>query len=215
PQDVNADCYELNLADEHPEGFTTGALVSHKATDETITASGDWHTFHITAHGPNIVVRLDDKEVLNFTDEEPVARKAGHIGLQHNKGKVEFRNVLLRPLGMTDLFNGADLSGWRVVPGSQSTFEVEDGTIHVTAEKQGFLETEGTFGDFVFQADSICHRDPDSDVEPLNSGYFFRAKPGTEEAPSHGYEVQIHNGWKGDDRTRPSNGGTGGIFRRV
>src|SRR5690606_8052178 len=130
PQDVNADCYELNLADEHPEGFTTGALVSHKATDETITASGDWHTFHITAHGPNIVVRLDDKEVLNFTDEEPVARKAGHIGLQHNKGKVEFRNVLLRPLGMTDLFNGADLSGWRVVPGSQSTFEVEDGTIH-------------------------------------------------------------------------------------
>jgi hypothetical protein len=215
PEDVNADCYELNLADAHPEGFTTGALVSHKATDETITASGEWHTFHITADGPNIVVKLDDEEVLNFMDEEPAARTSGLIGLQHNKGTVEFRNILLKPLGMRDLFNGEDLSGWRVVPGSQSTFEIEDGAIHVTAQKQGFLETEETYGDFIFQAESICHRDPDSEVEPLNSGYFFRAKTGTEAAPSHGYEVQIHNGWKGNDRTQPTNGGTGGIFRRV
>jgi hypothetical protein len=215
PEDVNADCYELNLADEHPEGFTTGSLVSHKQTEETIAASGEWHTFHITADGPNIIVRLDDTEVLNFTDEEPVARTSGLIGLQHNKGKVEIKNILLKPLGMSDLFNGEDLSGWRVVPGSQSTFEVEDAAIRVTAEQQGFLETEGTYGDFVFQAEAICHRDPDSDIEPLNSGYFFRAQRGTEEAPSHGYEVQIHNGWKGNDRTQPSNWGTGSIFRRV
>jgi hypothetical protein len=214
PADVNADCYELNLADEHPQGFTTGALVSHQATDETITASGEWHTFHVTADGPTIVVRIDGDEVLNFTDEKPIARTFGLIGLQHNQGKVEFKNILLKPLGLTDLFNGEDLAGWRVVPGSLSTFDVEEGTIHVTAEKQGFLETEGTYGDFVFQAESICHRDP-SVGEPLNSGYFFRAKPGTEQAPSHGYEVQIHNGWEGDDRTKPSNCGTGGIFRRV
>lgn len=215
PSDVLTDCYELNLADEHPEGFTTGALVGHQATDALIKASGDWHTFHVIASGPTITVRLDDDEVLSFTDENPDARLSGFIGLQHNKGKIEFRNILLKPLGLMDLFNGSDLTGWRVVPGSQSTFEVEDGTIHVTAEKQGFLETEGTYGDFVFQAEAIAHRDPAAGGEPLNSGYFFRAKAGTEEAPSHGYELQIHNGWKGDDRTQPSNGGTGGIFRRV
>ena len=214
PADVNADCYELNLADEHPQGFTTGALVSHQATEETIVASGSWHTFQVTAKGPQIVVQIDGDEVLDFTDEQPIARSSGFIGLQHNQGKVEFKNILLRPLGLTDLFNGKDLAGWRVVPGSKSTFEVEEGTIHVTAEQQGFLETEGTYGDFVFQAESICHRDP-SEGEPLNSGYFFRAKPGTEEAPSHGYEVQIHNGWEGDDRTKPSNCGTGGIFKRI
>lgn len=215
PSDVATDCYELNLADEHPEGFTTGSLVSHQKTESPIVASGDWHQFEIIASGPTISVLLDGEIALNFTDEEPVARKSGLIGLQHNQGKVEFRKLLLKPLGMKSLFNGKDLSGWRVVPGSQSTFEVKEGTIHVTAEKQGFLETEDTFANFIFQAEAIAHRDPSAGGEPLNSGYFFRAKPGTEEAPSHGYEVQIHNGWEGDDRTKPTNGGTGGIFRRV
>ncbi|MCA9026076.1 MAG: DUF1080 domain-containing protein, partial [Planctomycetaceae bacterium] len=127
----------------------------------------------------------------------------------------EFKNILLKPLNTTDLFNGTDLTGWRVVPGSQSEFVVEEETIHVTAEKQGFLETEGTYGDFIFQAEAICHHDPADGGDALNSGYFFRAKQGTEEAPSHGYEVQIHNGWEGDDHTKPTNAGTGAIFRRT
>ncbi len=215
PENAQTDCYELNLADDHPTGHTTGSYVDLKQTDEPIVASGDWHTFHVTLDGDHSVVRLDGEVVLDFTDDQPDGPRSGFVGLQRNQGKVEFKNILLKPLNMTDLFNGTDLTGWRKVPGSQSEFAVEDGTIHVTAEKQGFLETEGTYGDFVFQAESICHRDPGQGGEPLNSGYFFRAKPGTEEAPSHGYEVQIHNGWEGDDRTKPTNAGTGAIFRRT
>lgn len=214
PTNAQTHTYELNLADEHPTGHTTGSYVDLKQTNEPIVASGDWHTFHVTLEGDHSIVRLDGEVVLDFMDEQPDRPTSGFVGLQHNQGKVEFKNILLKPLGMTDLFNGEDLTGWRVVPGSQAEFTVEDDTIHVTAAKQGFLETEGTYGDFVFQAEAICHRDP-TEGEPLNSGYFFRAKPGTEEAPSHGYEVQIHNGWEGDDRTQPSNCGTGGIFRRI
>ena len=40
-------------------------------------------------------------------------------------------------------------------------------------------------------------------------------QPGTEAAPSNGYEVQIHNGFEGDDRTKPTNAGSGAIFRRT
>jgi hypothetical protein len=207
PKDVKADCYELNIADEHPQGFTTGAIVGHKATEQPIKGSGGWKTFHVRAEGNHITVELDGTQVLDFTDESS-ARSSGLIGLQKNVGKIEFRNIVLRPLGMQKLFNGSDLTGWRVVPGSKSEFSVEEGAVRVKGG-QGFLETEQAFGDFLFQCDAITHG------TDLNSGFFFRAQPGTEAAPSNGYEVQIHNGFEGDDRTKPTNAGTGAIFRRT
>ena len=73
----------------------------------------------------------------------------------------------------------------------------------------GFLETNGTFGDFVLKVEARVNGDG------LNGGVFFRAKQGTEKAPSHGYEFQLHNGFKGGDRTKPADSGTGAIFRRI
>lgn len=207
PKDVKADCYELNIADAHPEGFTTGAIVGHAKTAEPIIGSGDWKKLHVRAEGNHIVVTLNDAQVLDYTDESK-ARSSGLIGLQKNAGKIEFRNIVLRPLGLADLFNGTDTAGWRTVPGSKSEFTVEDGTIHVH-NGPGFLETEQTFGDFVFQCDAQTRGDK------LNSGFFFRAMAGTEQQPSNGYEVQIDNSIEGDDRTKPANAGTGAIFRRT
>lgn len=207
PTDVKQDCYELNIADSHPEGFTTGAIVGHAKTAAPIKGSGGWKKLHVRVEGNHFVVTLDSEQVLDYTDETK-ARSSGLIGLQKNKGKIEFRNIILRPLGLADLFNGTDTAGWRVVPGSKSEFAVEDGTIHLK-NGPGFLETEQVFGDFVFQCDAQTHGDK------LNSGFFFRAMPGTETAPSNGYEVQIDNSFEGDDRTNPSNSGTGAIFRRT
>lgn len=207
PKDVKADCYELNIADAHPEGFTTGAIVGHAKTAEPIVGSGGWKKLHVLVEGNHFVVTLDGAQVLDYTDER-AARASGLIGLQKNKEQIEFRNLVLRPLGLAELFNGTDTAGWRIVPGSQSEFAVTDGTIHVT-NGPGFLETEQTFGDFVFQCDAQTHGDR------LNSGFFFRAMPGTEAAPSNGYEVQIDNGFEGEDRSRPTNAGTGAIFRRT
>lgn len=207
PSDVLTDCYELNIADEHPDGFTTGAIVGHARTAEPIAGSGDWKTLHVRAEGNRFVVTLDGAGVLDYTDES-AARSSGLIGLQKNAGQIEFRNIILHPLGLSELFNGQDTSGWRVVPGSKSEFSVTDGTIHVT-NGAGFLETEPTFGDFVFQCDAQTHGDN------LNSGFFFRAMPGTEEAPSNGYEVQIDNSTEDGDPTKPANAGTGAIFRRT
>jgi 3-keto-disaccharide hydrolase len=207
PADVLTDCYELNIADEHPNGFTTGAIVGRAKTEQPIAGSGGWKTFHVRCEGNHFTVQLDGEPVLDYTDESN-SRRSGFLGLQKNEGRIEFRNILLKPLGLRPLFNGEDLTGWHVVPGPKSQFTVEDGTIHVV-NGQGFLETDDVFGNFVFQADAVTHGDE------LNSGYFFRAEQGTEQAPSNGYEVQIHNGFEDDDRTRPNNAGTGAIFRRT
>ncbi|MFO1092820.1 MAG: DUF1080 domain-containing protein [Planctomycetaceae bacterium] len=173
PSDVKKDCYELNIADAHPDGFTTGAIVGHAKTAAPIKGSGGWKKLHVRVEGNRFVVTLDGEQVLDYTDETR-ARSSGLIGLQKNKGKVAFRNIVLKPLSLTDLFNGADTAGWRVVPGSKSEFAVDDGTIHLQ-NGPGFLETEQQYGDFVFQCDAQTHGDK------LNSGFFFRAMPGTEQ----------------------------------
>ena len=207
PKDPAVDCYELNMCDSHPE-FGTASLVKRVKPDKAVKGDGEWHSFHVRLEGPKVTVKFDGEQVLEFTDTTEKPLTTGFIGLQMNGGKIEFRNVFLKPVGMKSLFDGNSLAGWRQVPGSKSQFEVKDGTIHVT-NGRGFLETESVAGNFVFQFDAICNGDS------LNSGIFFRAMEGTEQNPSHGYEFQIHNGLKEGNRTKPVDHGTGAIFRRV
>ncbi|MBW3543137.1 MAG: DUF1080 domain-containing protein [Planctomycetes bacterium] len=206
PIDASRDCYELNMCDAHPK-FPTGSLVGRKAVAEKLDGEGEWKTYHVRCSGPRITVRLDGREILDFIDRSENARASGYIGLQKNVGRIEFKNVRLRPLGTKPLFDGKTLEGWRVVPGSKSRFTAVDGTIHV-ADGPGFLETAGQYGDFVLQFDARTNG------RYLNSGVFFRAMKGTQQAPSHGYEVQIHNGYRDADPTQPMDFGTGAIFRR-
>ncbi|WP_298868630.1 DUF1080 domain-containing protein [uncultured Gimesia sp.] len=208
PKDPVKDCYELNLCDQMTE-YPTGSLVGRSKIQKPVPASMEWQSFVVRLEGSQIKASLNGKEVLNFKDTSKYQRMVGFIGLQKNEGPIEFRNVYLKPLRMSTIFNGVDLAGWQVVPGSKSTFEVVDKTIHVTAEKQGYLETEDTWDNFLFQATAK------SNGISLNSGYFFRAIKGSEKGMANGYEAQIHNGIKNNDRTKPENAGTGAIFRRT
>ena len=82
-------------------------------------------------------VKLNGETVLEYTDPNPVGR--GYIGLQLNEGQVEFKNIKLkRLLGLSPLFNGKDLTGWKNHPESKSTYTVTDkGEIHVTNTGRG------------------------------------------------------------------------------
>ena len=212
PADPSKDCWEFNLCDTH-ETFPTGSLVARKAVplDHPIE-DGQWHRLTLTASGTRLTATIDGETVLDYEDTTETPRTGGAIGLQMNGGRVAFRNVLLRPVGAEPLFNGEDLAGWRVVPGSKSEFTVKDGAIHVT-NGPGFLETEATYGDFVLQLEARTN------AERINSGVFYRAQQGTEENPSNGYELQIHHGTASGNRRYPNDYGTGfgtgAIFRRV
>ncbi len=207
PTDPGVDCYELNMCDTHP-AFGTASLVKRAKPESPILGDGDWHSFHVRVEGPKVTVQFDGKPALEYTDATQKPLTTGFIGLQMNGGKIEFRNVYLKPLGTASLFDGQTLAGWREVPGSKSKFSVQEGTIHVT-NGPGFLETEQTAGNFVLQFEAITNGDK------LNSGVFFRAMTGTEKTPSHGYEFQIQNGFKNGDRTQPDDHGSGAIFRRA
>lgn len=202
PTDPARDCYELNIAPpDNP--FPTGSFVARQRVVPACAAD-EWHTFEVTAEGGKFLVKLDGETVLDYVDPAPLGY--GYLGLQHNSGQVEFRNVKLKPLGMRSLYNHTDLTGWKRYPEMASKFEVSDeGHLQVSGGR-GQLETEATFGDFVLQLDGRVNGDG------LNSGIFFRCIPGQE---MMGYESQIHHGYLDGDRTKPADCGTGGIFRRV
>lgn len=201
PQPMNpaADCYELNIAGKAISPFPTGSFVARQKAAGEHESTG-WQTFEVTAHGGEFTVKLDDQVVLSYTDPRPLRR--GCIGLQFNSGKVEFRNIKLKPLGLASIFNGKDLAGWKSYPDMKSVFSVTpEGVLNVKNGK-GQLETEDRYADFVLQLEVI------SNGKGLNSGIFFRSIPGE---TMQGYECQINNGFKEGDRTQPLDHGTGGI----
>jgi hypothetical protein len=90
--------------------------------------------------------------------------------------------------GDRSLFNGKDLTGWKILNG-KAKYEVKNGEIigtTVANEPNSFLVTEETFGDFIltleFKIDS-----------GTNSGIQFRSesKPDYQNGRVHGYQLEI------------------------
>ncbi|MEO2048746.1 MAG: family 16 glycoside hydrolase [Pirellulales bacterium] len=115
PKRPGSDCYELNIAPPDNR-FPTGSFVRQKKADET-DETDSWRTFEVTAQGNYFLIKLDGITVLEYTDPKPLS--SGHIGLQFNRGKIEFRNVKLKPLS-------ADFSwpGWLGGPGRDGWVDV-------------------------------------------------------------------------------------------
>lgn len=200
PVDPRLDCYELNIAPaDNP--FPTGSFVGRKKVNPDGAAEG-WHAFDVTCQDNSFVVRLDGNVVLEYRDERPIRR--GLIGLQYNEGRIAFRNIRLRPLGMTSLFDGRSLDGWTTYPNQPVKVDVDSGVLRVVGGR-GMVESKKLFADFILQLE--CRTGGPN----MNSGVFFRCIPGE---LMNGYECQIHNGYQQGDRRRPIDQGTGAIFRR-
>lgn len=202
PANVTKACYELNIAPQD-NPFPTGSFVQREKV-EGQGGDDQWHTYEVTMDGGHAIVKLDGQVVLDYMDQQPVGR--GFIGLQHNQGRVEFKNIKLKPLGLAPIFNEKDLSGWKPYPNMKSKFSVTPEGFLKVQNGKGMLESENKYGDFVLQLEAITHG------AHLNSGVFFRCIPGEE---MNGYESQIHSGIVDGDPTKPMDAGTGAIFRRT
>ena len=202
PGDVATDCYELSISPD-ADAFPTGGLVQRKRAEGTGYREG-WRSLEVTVANSEIRVVLDGDDVLRYQDSTTGPRR-GHIALQHDHGRVEFRDIRLMPLGLERLFNGRDLSGWSAPADSATQFDVEAGGVLVVRGGPGQLETTERFDDFLLRLECNIQ------TVGINSGIFFRSIPGDN---MMGYESQIHNGFVADDRAKPADHGTGGIFRR-
>ena len=162
------------------------------------------HTVTVKAVGSDVKAALDGKAV-----ELAPKNAKGHIAIQYHRyhkmrrwPKIAVTEVKLRPLNLTPVFNGENLDGWNIIPDRKSVFSVVDGAINIK-DGNGQIETAGVYKDFVLQLDIISNGDC------LNSGVFFRTPPGVF---WKGYESQVRNEWVKDDRAKPVDFGTGGLY---
>jgi hypothetical protein len=94
------------------------------------------------------------------------------------------------PAGFVALFNGKDLSGWKVPEGDGGHWKVIDGVIDYDAESAAkgdkSLWTEAEFGDFVLQADWRIKEAP-----YINPNVPYILPDGTHARDVHGKELHL------------------------
>jgi Domain of Unknown Function (DUF1080) len=207
PGDVGLDCLELNIAPpDNP--YPTGSFVKRQKYEPKELGEFDstkWHTFHVRLVGESVTVSLDGKPLYELIDE--TSSRRGYISLQHNKGVVEFRNVLLRPIESKPLKLAAN---WQE---DWVSGEKEPGTLKLEPSDKGLrvqgglgkVQSKESFGDFWLQAKYTLAK------SEVNTGIFFRC---IEESMLDGYECQVNHAVVGGDPLAPKDAGSGGIFRR-
>lgn len=113
-----------------------------------------------------------------------VAKRSGQIVLTASSvNSANVAQVKLHPTGAQPLFNGKDLSGWKIFDGKKSKFDVKDGLLSIE-NGPGDLQTEKSYKNFLLQLE--CR----TNGKHLNSGVFFRCRAGEYQM---GYEAQINN----------------------
>lgn len=91
--DPATECYELNIAPAS-NPYPTGSLVGRFRHDGG--ERGGWRKFRVKVEGGHVEVWLDGLKTADYRDRKPLA--AGHIGLQFNTGRVEFRRIRIQPI---------------------------------------------------------------------------------------------------------------------
>lgn len=93
---VATNAYEVNISDSHLK-WPTGSINEVAQRQGDVRSVGRWNSYHLTAQGKHLVVRLDGRVLVDtYNDRETT----GPIGLQQfqGQGMVRFRNLKLKPL---------------------------------------------------------------------------------------------------------------------
>jgi hypothetical protein len=82
-----------------PDPQKTGSLYNFSRVTEQLIPDDAWWTQHIIADGNHIVIKVNDKTVVDTVEAKNTYTK-GYLALQqHNAGSVvQFRNLMMRPL---------------------------------------------------------------------------------------------------------------------
>lgn len=88
--------YEINIADTHGSGYTTGSIVALAIYEPPPKTEGQWNTMVITADGRDITVMLNGEEAVKIQDS---SHYSGVVVLQaFGQGKIRFKNIKIRSL---------------------------------------------------------------------------------------------------------------------
>lgn len=157
---------------------------------------GEWNRYRVVCLGPTIRTWVNGVQIAHVVDDWS---PSGFLGLQvHSvrgdvKWRVAWRQLRIRELGdgggFASLFNGKDLTHWRVNENEQAV-TVRNGAIVVRGNRAHAFYNgpvyQHTFKNFELRM--LVQSKPKA-----NSGIYFHTKFQKEGWPQRGYEVQVNN----------------------
>ena len=172
-----------------------------KHTEHLPGLAGTWISVDVLAEWGRIEVQINGKQFIKGQLLQPLQldRSAPMKLLTPDSGReVRFRNVALKGLsepavnepGWVQLFNGKDLSGWKMHEKQPKGWQVKDGVLEGSGPYVSHLFTErGNFADFHLRAQVKIN-------DQGNSGIYFRVPFDVSRLGMFptGYEAQILNG---------------------
>lgn len=101
--------YEVQVNNSHTDWRRTGGLYAVDDVKDVYVKDNEWFTEYIKVEGKHVIVKLNDKTVVDYTEPENVERPAdmagrkissGTFALQGHdpKSTVYFKNIMVKPL---------------------------------------------------------------------------------------------------------------------
>jgi Domain of Unknown Function (DUF1080) len=101
--------YEVQVNNSHGDWRRTGSLYGIQDVKEVYVKDNEWYTEYIKVEGKHVIIKINDKQVVDYTEPENVQRdkddmgrviSSGTFALQGHdpKSKVYFKDIMVKPL---------------------------------------------------------------------------------------------------------------------
>lgn len=101
--------YEVQVNNSHTDWRRTGSLYGIDDVRETYVKDNEWYTEQIIVQGKKVIIKINERTVVTYTEPENVTRSKGNEGRVISSGtfaiqghdpksKVYYKNIMVRPL---------------------------------------------------------------------------------------------------------------------
>lgn len=101
--------YEVQVNNSQSDWRRTGSLYAIEDVKEVYVKDNVWYTEHIIVNGKRVIIKINDKVVVDYTEPDDVKRPEGMEGRKISSGtfaiqghdpksKVYFKNIMVKPL---------------------------------------------------------------------------------------------------------------------
>ena len=179
---THGDVFPVHGATMTPTGRISSTGQRSFPSEERSKSSPEWNHYRVEANDGVLRLSVNGKEVTVGKDCSP---RKGYLCLESEGSEVHFRNIRVRELpssnprpediarpaeGFTMLYNGVDLSGWKVESGHQGHWQPKDWILSYDGQSNAAdknLWTEKDYGDFVLICDWRWTRTPKQVPHPV------------------------------------------------
>jgi len=101
--------YEVQVNNSHTDWRRTGSLYAVQDVKEVYVKDNEWYTESITVKGKRVIIKINNKTVVDYTEPENAKKPEGMSGRMISNGtfalqghdpksKVLFKEIMVRPL---------------------------------------------------------------------------------------------------------------------